>query len=123
MERDPAHPLLRGGIGKAPGHELFEGLRDFIEGVDIGVESEVIGSVRAGLHLRRVEERQKRRLPGLPISDDYDVRLPQPLIAVSVACDVFHTISITRHACLHNGESFVVANAISAARSTEIGVV
>src|SRR6266480_1165490 len=43
------------------------------------LEPEGIGSVRAGLHLRRVEERQKRRLPGLPISDDYDVRHGLPV--------------------------------------------
>src|SRR5438046_2294328 len=79
LKLDPAHPLLRRGIGKVPGHELLEGLRDFVEGVDIGVEPEGIGSVRAGLHLRRVEERQKRRLPGLPISDDYDVRHGLPV--------------------------------------------
>ena len=50
-----------------------------VKGVDIGEEPEGIGSVRAGLHLRRVEERQKRRLPGLPISDDYDVRHGLPV--------------------------------------------
>jgi len=43
------------------------------------VESKGIGSVRAGLHLRRIEERQERRLPGLPISDDHDVRHGLPV--------------------------------------------